>query len=48
MRSFEHADRIEYIKAPQPIPAADDARVRDTVAQIMADVAARGDAALRQ
>jgi sulfopropanediol 3-dehydrogenase len=47
MRTFEHADRIEYIKAPQTIPAADDARVRDTVARIMADVAARGDAALR-
>jgi sulfopropanediol 3-dehydrogenase len=48
MRAFEHADRIQYIKAPQPIPAADDARVRDTVAQIMADVAEHGDAALRQ
>jgi histidinol dehydrogenase/sulfopropanediol 3-dehydrogenase len=48
MRAFEHADRIEYIKAPQSIPAADDARVRDTVAKIMADVAARGDAALRE
>jgi histidinol dehydrogenase/sulfopropanediol 3-dehydrogenase len=47
MRAFEYADRIEYIKAPQSIPAADDARVRDTVAKIMADVAARGDAALR-
>jgi histidinol dehydrogenase/sulfopropanediol 3-dehydrogenase len=48
MRTFEYADRIEYIKAPQPIPAADDARVRDTVASIMAEVAARGDAALRE
>jgi histidinol dehydrogenase/sulfopropanediol 3-dehydrogenase len=47
MRAFEYADRIEYIKAPQPIPAADDARVRDTVANIMREVAARGDAALR-
>ncbi|HEU5097855.1 MAG TPA: histidinol dehydrogenase, partial [Roseiflexaceae bacterium] len=47
MRAFEYADGIEYIKAPQAIPAADDARVRDTVAKIMADVAARGDAALR-
>jgi histidinol dehydrogenase/sulfopropanediol 3-dehydrogenase len=47
MRAFEYADRIEYIKAPQAIPAADDARVRDTVAKIMGDVAARGDAALR-
>ena len=47
MRAFEYADRIEYIKAPQPIPAADDARVRDTVASIMREVAARGDAALR-
>jgi sulfopropanediol 3-dehydrogenase len=47
MRAFEHADRIEYIKAPESIPAADDARVRDTVAKVMADVAARGDAALR-
>jgi sulfopropanediol 3-dehydrogenase len=48
MRPYERADRIEYIKAPQPIPAADDARVRDTVARIMADVAARGDVALRE
>jgi sulfopropanediol 3-dehydrogenase len=48
MRRFEYADRIEYIKAPQSIPAADDARVRDTVARIMADVAERGDAALRE
>ena len=47
MKAFEYADRIEYIKAPQPIPAADDARVRDTVANIMREVAARGDAALR-
>jgi sulfopropanediol 3-dehydrogenase len=47
MRTFAYADRIEYIKAPEVIPAADDARVRDTVARIMADVAARGDAALR-
>jgi histidinol dehydrogenase/sulfopropanediol 3-dehydrogenase len=47
MSTFAHADRIEYIKAPQSIPASDDARVRDTVAQIMRDVAARGDAALR-
>ena len=47
MRTFEYADRIEYIKAPQSIPAADDARVRDTVASIMREVAARGDTALR-
>ena len=47
MSGFEHADRIEYIKAPQPIPAADDERVRETVAQIRRDVAARGDAAMR-
>ncbi len=47
MRGFEHADRIEYLKAPQPVIEADDARVRDTVAEIMRDVAARGDAALR-
>lgn len=46
MRAFAAAERIEYIKAPEPIPAADDARVRDTVAAIMSDVAARGDAAL--
>ena len=46
MRAFEAAERIEYIKAPEPIPAADDARVRDTVTAIMRDVAARGDAAL--
>jgi histidinol dehydrogenase/sulfopropanediol 3-dehydrogenase len=48
MRAFEQVERIEYIKAPQPIPGADDARVRDTVARIMADVAERGDVALRQ
>ncbi len=47
MTAFEHADRLEYLKAPQPIPAADDQRVRDTVAQIRRDVADRGDAALR-
>lgn len=47
MRVFEHADRIEYLKAPQPEAAADDARVREIVAQIRRDVAERGDAALR-
>lgn len=47
MSGFAYADRIEYIKAPQPIPAADDARVRDIVAAIRQDVAERGDAALR-
>jgi sulfopropanediol 3-dehydrogenase len=48
MRAFPHADRIEYIKAPQAIPAADETRVRDTVANIMREVAERGDAALRE
>ena len=48
MRAFPHADRIEYIKAPQAIPAAAETRVRDTVANIMREVAERGDAALRE
>lgn len=47
MREFPHADRLEYIKAPQPGSEADDVRVRETVAHIRRDVAARGDAALR-
>ena len=47
MRPFEHADRIEYIKAPQPIVPADETRLRETVAHIMREVAARGDEALR-
>jgi histidinol dehydrogenase/sulfopropanediol 3-dehydrogenase len=46
MSKFPYTDRIEYLKAPQPVAPADDARVRDTVAQIMRDVAERGDAAL--
>lgn len=48
MTRFPFADRIEYIKAPQPISEADDERVRETVAQIRRDVAERGDAALRE
>lgn len=47
MSTFAYTDRIEYLKAPQPPTAADDARVRDTVAEIRREVAARGDAALR-
>lgn len=47
MSIFPFADKLEYIKAPQPISEADDARVRETVAKIRHDVAARGDAALR-
>ena len=47
MRDFPHAERLEYIKAPEPITAADDARVRELVGAIRHDVAARGDAALR-
>lgn len=39
--------RIEYLKAPEVILPAETARVRETVAAIMADVAERGDAALR-
>ena len=45
---FEHADRVEYIKAPQEIAAADDERVRELVADIRRNVAERGDAALRE
>ena len=40
-------ERLEYIKAPRPPSAADDARVREIVADVRRDVAARGDAALR-
>lgn len=47
MAQFPYADRLEYIKAPQPISAADDARVREIVAGVRRDVAERGDAALR-
>ncbi len=47
MREFQHAERLEYLKAPEPISAADDARVRELVAAVRRDVAARGDAALR-
>jgi histidinol dehydrogenase/sulfopropanediol 3-dehydrogenase len=42
------AERIDYIKAPQPTSEADDARVRETVADVRRNVAARGDAALRE
>ncbi|GAC1354211.1 MAG: histidinol dehydrogenase [Herpetosiphon sp.] len=48
MSAWVHADRIEFLKAPQPIPTADDAHVRDTVSNIRRSVAARGDAALRE
>lgn len=48
MRPFEYADRIEYLKAPQPLAPADETRLRETVAHIMREVAARGDAALRE
>ena len=47
MAASAFADRIEYIKAPQPASAADDQRVRETVAEIRRQVAERGDAALR-
>src|SRR5687768_654603 len=47
MREFPHAERLEYLKAPEPISAVDDARVRELVATVRRDVAARGDAALR-
>lgn len=47
MPAFEHSDRIEYIKVPQPVVPADESRLRETVANIMREVAARGDAALR-
>jgi sulfopropanediol 3-dehydrogenase len=48
MTSFPLADRIEYVKAPQPSSEADDARVREIVAGVRRDVATRGDAALRE
>jgi histidinol dehydrogenase/sulfopropanediol 3-dehydrogenase len=47
MAGFPYADRLEYIKAPQPISPADDARVRDLVATVRREVAERGDAAVR-
>ena len=47
MSRFPYTDRLEYIKAPQPISEADTARVREIVAEVRRDVAARGDAALR-
>src|SRR5918997_90873 len=48
MAPFPLADRIKYIKAPQPISEADDARVREIVAGVRREVAAHGDAALRE
>ena len=48
MKAFEYANRLEYIKAPQPASATDDARVREIVANVRREVAARGDAALRE
>ena len=47
MPAFSAVERLEYIKSPQPTAAADDERVRETVANVRRDVAARGDAALR-
>jgi sulfopropanediol 3-dehydrogenase len=47
MAGFPFADRIEFVKAPQPISEVDDARVREIVAGVRREVAARGDAALR-
>lgn len=47
MPPFPYANRLEYIKAPQPISAADDTRVREIVADVRRNVAERGDAALR-
>lgn len=47
MPGLPYVERLEYIKAPQPISADDDARVREIVANIRNDVATRGDAALR-
>lgn len=48
MAPFPYAQRLEYIKQPQPVSEADDARVREVVADIRREVAARGDAALRE
>lgn len=47
-RLSEVLQRIEYVKAPEPIPPSDLERVRETVAAVMRDVAERGDAALRE
>ena len=47
MPDFRFAERLDYIKAPLPSSAADDARVREIVAGVRRDVEARGDAALR-
>ena len=47
MSEFPFSERLEYIKAPQPVSTADDARVREIVADVRRDVAARGDAAFR-
>jgi sulfopropanediol 3-dehydrogenase len=47
MSHFQYTDRLEYIKAPQPLSEADTVRVREIVAEVRRDVAARGDAALR-
>ena len=48
MAGFPFADRIEYLKAPQPVSEADDTRVREIVAAVRRNVAERGDAALRE
>jgi sulfopropanediol 3-dehydrogenase len=47
MALYSFADRLEFIKHPQPASEADDTRVREIVAGIRRDVAARGDAAVR-
>jgi len=41
-------DRVSWVKAPISIPPAELHHVRDTVARVMADVAADGDRALRR
>src|SRR3712207_3724107 len=48
MVGLPRADRIEYLKAPQPVSETDDARVRELVAGVRRDVAVRGDSALRE
>ncbi len=47
MPTFAFAERLQYIKGPRPPSTADDARVREIVADVRREVAARGDAALR-
>lgn len=47
MPPLAFTERLQYIKAPLPPSAADDARVREIVADVRRAVAARGDDALR-